>query len=217
VAPGIGPPIAACGNRDLQRRDDMAEPRRASAPPLRFAEVGSLGKLLLRGRPETTGAILEAAGWPLPGAVNRAVDGEGGRIATLGPDEHLLVMARPAVADAKHALADRLADRHHALVDVSARLVAVELASERTAAGSAVSADWPARATLAAACPLDFDIAAFAPGAVSRTVLGKAEIILDCLADDRFRLYTNRSLAAYVHLLLAEAGREFGLDKQVPA
>jgi sarcosine oxidase, subunit gamma len=173
----------------------MAETGRLTIAP----EV-PLGKLLLRGDAAVAKAAGEALGSTLPDAVNRASKGEACRAIRLGPDEYLLLMAKDGVEATRERLATALAGRHHALVDIGARLVAIEIAGEA------------ARDTLSAACPLDLHALAFGPDQATRSLFGKAEIILDCLAPARFRLLTNRSFAPYVRRLLAEAGREFGLQ-----
>jgi sarcosine oxidase subunit gamma len=163
-----------------------------------------LGKLVLRGDPAVASAAGTALGWPLPERINEASAGDDGRAVKLGPDEYLLTVDPSRMAALVDKLAAALAGRHHALVDISARLVAIEL-------------DGPAaRDTLAAACPLDLHPSVFGPDQGSRTVFGKAEVVLDCLGEARLRLLTNRSFAVYVRRLLAEAGREFGLAQLAP-
>lgn len=174
----------------------MAETRLSSAPGMTVSESGGLAKLVLRAAESEAPVALEALGTPLPKEVNRAVDGDAARCLRLGPDEYLLVLSDARKVAVVERLARALADRHHALVDVSARLIALELA------GPAV------RDALAAACPLDLHPKVFGPDQATRTLFGKAEIVLDCLAPERLRLLVNRSLAPYVRHLLAEAGRE---------
>jgi sarcosine oxidase, subunit gamma len=175
----------------------MAETVRLTIEP----EV-PLGKLLLRCDAVVAEAAGAALGLVLPKTVNRASLGDGCRAIRLGPDEYLLLMAEERVEATGRNLGAALADRHHALVDISARLVALAIAGEA------------ARDTLAAACPLDLHSRAFGPDQATRSLFGKAEIILDCLAPERFRLLTNRSFAPYVRRLLAEVGREFGSERQ---
>ncbi len=160
-----------------------------------------LGKLLLRAGDEVASLAADTLDRPWPEAINRAAGEADERTIRLGPDEYLLFLSRPAVTDVLGRLQPALADRHHALVDVSARFAVLELA------GPAV------REALAAACPLDLHDSTFAVDAATRTVLGKAEIVLDRLAADRYRLVVNRSLAPYVEALLHETGREFGFAK----
>ena len=166
------------------------------------AEV-PLDKLLLRGDAAVAEAAGGALGFALPDAVNRASMDDACRALRLGPDEYLLLVAEARVEATRDDLVAALAGRHHALVDIGARLVAIEIA------GAAV------RDALAAACPLDLHELAFGPGQATRSLFGKAEIILDCLEPARFRLLTNRSFAPYVQRLLVEAGREYGLQGQV--
>jgi sarcosine oxidase subunit gamma len=163
-----------------------------------------LGKLVLRGESAIAATARATLGWPLPERINSATAGEAGRALKLGPDEYLLTVDPARVTALVGKLTGALAGRHYALVDISARLVAIEV-------------DGPAaRDILAAACPLDLHPTVFGPERASRTVFGKAEIILDCLDEQHLRLLTNRSFAAYVRRLLAEAGREFGLAQPAP-
>jgi sarcosine oxidase subunit gamma len=173
----------------------MAEASLVTAPD--GGERPDLGKLMLRADQATAEAAGRALGLALPGSINAATAGEALRALRLGPDEYWLVLPRGRVAAALAALEDALADQHRALVDISARLVVVEITGPHV------------RDTLAAACPLDLHPAVFGPNQATRTVFGKAEIVLNCLAPDQFRLLVNRSFAPYVQALLAEAGREF--------
>ena len=172
----------------------------AEQPALTIVPEVPLGKLVLRGGAEVAATVGAALGWALPDRLNTATEGENGRALRLGPDEYLLLVTASAVEATHQRLAQALAGRHHALVDISARLVAIEIE------GAA------ARDTLAAACPLDLHPSAFGPDDATRTVFGKAEVILDCLGLFEMRLSTNRSFAPYARRLLAEAGREFGID-----
>jgi len=172
----------------------------ADQAPLTIVPEVPLGKLVLRGEPDVAKTASDTLGWLLPERVNRATAGDDARALRLGPDEYLLLVPPAAVAAMHERLVRALTGRHHALVDISARLVAIELT------GAA------ARDTLAAACPLDLHPSTFGPDQTTRTVFGKAEVILDCLGPQEIRLLTNRSFAPYVRRLLAEAGREFGID-----
>ncbi len=169
----------------------------AEQAPLTIVPEVPLGKLVLRGGDEVAAIVEPTLGWALPDRINRASVAENGRAIRLGPDEYLLLVERHNVDALFATLQAALAGRHHALVDISARLVAIEIG------GDAV------RDTLAAACPLDLHPLAFGPGQATRSLFGKAEVVLDCLAEARFRLLTNRSIAPYVRRLMVEAGREF--------
>jgi hypothetical protein len=80
-----------------------------------------------------------------------------------------------------------------------------------------VRADWamflhPDRLPQKAGCPLDLHSRVFGPGTVTRTLLGKAEIILHRPeVGSGFRLYVARSFAPHLWTCrLAAAAREFG-------
>ena len=84
----------------------------------------------------------------------------------------------------------------HALVDVSHRDKAF-LVRGPTAA-----------LTINAGCPLDLQLAAFPAGACTRTLLGKAEIVLWRPTAEEFQIRTPRSFAAYVRDFLDLAFRD---------
>ena len=188
----------------------MDERPNDSTSQLQLTEATALGKLALRGKPEIVTAAANDAGFNLPEAINRAADSAAGRAIRLGPDEFLLLLEPGRLKDVGRSLGEVLADQHHAVVDLSARLVAVELIGH--SAGPTTARD-----TLAAACPLDLDPRSFESGQATRTIFGKAEIILDCLGANHFRLLTNRSFGEYVRQLVREAGREFGLAPEPTA
>ena len=58
-------------------------------------------------------------------------------------------------------------------------------------------------------CALDLHPAAFPVGMCTRTVFGKAEIVLWRTAAETFRIEVARSFAPYVWACLEEARREF--------
>jgi sarcosine oxidase subunit gamma len=134
---------------------------------------------------------VEGFGVDLP--INRASRIRERLCARLGPDEWLL-----CAPEGTTPTFDALAGRHHSLVDVSHRF-----------AGFAIEGD-AAHWVLAAGCPLDLDSTIFTAGSATRTLLGKAEIVLWRLdAAPAFRVECARSFAPYVQAFLQEADREF--------
>jgi sarcosine oxidase subunit gamma len=138
------------------------------------------------------------AGFALDLPINRCSARDGRSTMRLGPDEWLLI--GPA-ADAERIdaeLRSAFVGRHHALVDISHRQVAFSVSGPKAAD------------VINAGCPLDFAATVFTPGHATRTLLGKAEIVL-CLSTDppNFALECGRSYAMYVRDFLHEAAREF--------
>lgn len=156
------------------------------------------GKLILRAGADVAVRAADSLGFALPPTL-RAARGDGIAALWLGPDEWLLL----ADADGSEPLASRLraalAEHHHAVVDVSDRLAGIAVRGGRAAD------------VLAAGCALDLHVRAFPAGMVTRTLLGKAQLVLHRPEDAAgFDLYVNASLAPYVWLFLENAAREFG-------
>jgi sarcosine oxidase, subunit gamma len=158
---------------------------RALAPACRW---------VLRGDEAVRAAAEAALGLSVPAQACRA--GANGERAALwlGPDEWLLV-APTEQAGLATRLARALSELPHSLVEVSQRQLALLVHG-------------PYAATLlASGCPLDLDPAAFPVGMCTRTMLGKAEVVLWRTDPESFRLEVWRSFAPYVTQFLSEAGR----------
>ena len=156
-----------------------------------------LGRFVLRGRPEAVDAAGGAYGVALPRQACRAALAGSRAALWLGPDEWLLLLPESEVENCTAALTRALAGLRHSLVDISHRQVGLDVAGPEAAT------------VLNAGCPLDLDGAVFPVGTCTRTVLGKAEIVLWRLAEQRFRIEVAQSFAPYVLGLLNEASREF--------
>ena len=155
-------------------------------------------RYILRGSPAVRAAAEQALTLQLPASACRAVpDGERAAL-WLGPDEWLLIAADVAAATLGAALNEALQALPHSLVDVSHRQVALAL-------------DGPqAEMLLAAGCPLDLGARAFPVNMCTRTMLGKAEVVLWRTGTQRFRVEVWRSFAAYLSAFLAEAALGIG-------
>jgi len=147
-----------------------------------------VARLVYRG--PDTGAAASAFGVAFaPEPLRAVVDGTRATLH-LGPDEWWLFAPLPDLDTVRDALTAALDGTPHSLVDISDRQVGQILAGPRAAE------------VLAAFCPLDLDRTP--PGTATRTVLGKATILLWRIAPDVFHIETTRSFAPYVTTMLAE-------------
>ncbi len=163
----------------------------------RIEVLGPALRLVVRGRPGTAGAAAGALGFALPTTVcGTAVSGD---IAALwlSPDEWLVIAPESRAATLGPALDGALATVPHSVVDVSHRNMALALSGPKAAF------------VLNHGCPRDLSLAAFPVGTASRTLLGKAEIVLWRTSEESFRIEVWRSFGPYVADFLEEARREF--------
>ena len=123
-------------------------------------------------------------------ALNRCRSAGGKRTLRLGPDEWLLCGEKTAASQIATDLEAALEGLPHALVDVSHAYVALSVSGPR------------AREAINSGCPLDLSSPAFPPGAATRTLLGKIEIILSHWEEGSFELECARSLGAYAQEFL---------------
>jgi len=153
------------------------------------------GRFVFRGRPQSVAAAEKAFGLALPEqACTAAMAGERAALWQ-GPDEWLLLFPAAERDTIDASFREVLGELPYSLVDVGERQVAFEIAGPQAAT------------LLNCGCPLDFDVVPI--GFCSRTMLGKAEIVLWRKGAELFQIEVWRSFAPYVELLLAEAGREF--------
>lgn len=144
-----------------------------------------MARLLLRGDPSALGP---AFALELPVRPCTSISGERSAL-WLGPDEWLVL------APAGTEWPD-WEDERGAAVDVDHRQIGLLVQGPQAADA------------LAIACPLDLALAAFPVGTCTRTVFGKAEIVLWRRDEHAFHLEVWRSFATYVERLLAEGVRD---------
>jgi sarcosine oxidase, subunit gamma len=172
-----------------------AKPQSSAAPvSIRPLQAEARWSLRLPERDVTGRATF--AGFQLDQPINRFTATDGRTAIRLGPDEWLLLAPEADAEMVAVELTSALKGHHHALVDISHRNVALGIIG-------------PAAANvLNAGCALDLDTRRFPAGTATRTLLGKAEIVLLRKADG-FRVECWRSFATYVSAFLSEAAREF--------
>ncbi|MBV9345768.1 MAG: sarcosine oxidase subunit gamma [Gammaproteobacteria bacterium] len=177
----------------------MGEPALVRSPVLLAEQpwltaLPAARRVILRGAEEVRAAAARALDLALPTQPCRAATAGERAALWLGPDEWLL-LATPPDVQLDSALAAGLGSLDHSRVEVSHRQVGLQLAGAQ------------ASVLLASGCPLDLDLGAFPAGMCTRTILGKAEVVLWRTGPEVFRLEVWRSFVAYVADYLAEAAR----------
>lgn len=178
-----------------------AQPRvQVAAGGITISVLEPTTRFSLRVRQAGDAPLGTVAGFPIEQRTN-AVAAAGDRWSVrLGPDEWLIGAPADQAEIAELELERTLGNVAHALVDVSHRNVGLEIRGRSAAAA------------LNAGCPLDLGDRAFPAGAATRTLLGKAEIVLIRPgAEPAYRIETWRSFATYVHGFLLEAVAGLGL------
>ncbi|RCS23891.1 sarcosine oxidase subunit gamma family protein [Phyllobacterium salinisoli] len=146
----------------------------------------------LRARPDVLATLSKALGVELPVKPKSSAT-VGTRTALwLGPDEWLVIDTGSKDPAADLAKATVL----HSAVDVSQRNTAIVVSGPG------------AEAVINAGCPQDLALAAFPVSAVSRTLLGKIEIVLWRNGENSFRVECWRSFSDYAFTFLSEAARD---------
>jgi sarcosine oxidase, subunit gamma len=149
----------------------------------------------LRARPDAVGVLSMALSIELPEKPKSSSTAGKRSALWLGPDEWLVIDAGDKDPAADLAKVTAL----HSAVDVSHRNTAILVSGPA------------AEATLNAGCPQDLSLEIFPVGAVSRTVLGKIEIVLWRTGEDAFRVECWRSFSDYAFSFLSDAARGAGV------
>jgi sarcosine oxidase subunit gamma len=169
-----------------------------AASPAAIRPLPGAARFSLRLREDDAAAIAEAAGFRLDQRLNSFV-AQGERLSLrLGPDEWLLIGPEADSETIATEIATALDGHFHSLVDIGHRNVAIQVSGANAAE------------IINAGCPLDLFDTSFPAGTATRTLLGKAEIILIRLDDvPNYRVECWRSFASYVQEFLTEAARDF--------
>ena len=153
-------------------------------------------RLSLRGGADVVSAAGAALDLPMSTTACRSARRDARAALWLGPDEQLLLAPIAEAAEIQRDLSAALAGKRHSLVDISHRQVAFEVSGSQ------------AHTALSVGCPLDLDPAAFPVGMCTRTVLGKADVVMWRVSAESFHIEVWRSFADYVVRFLGEAVRE---------
>jgi sarcosine oxidase, subunit gamma len=134
-------------------------------------------------------------GLELPGRPCRAAVHGGLAALWLGPDEWLVRGPLERDADINAALTTAFSGTAHTLVDIGNRHIDISVSGPACAD------------VLNTGCPLDLAHTSFPVGMCTRTLMGKAEIVLWRSRSDLFHVDVPCSFTAYVHATLIEAAR----------
>ena len=149
-------------------------------------------RVSLRATPKGMKVYEKKLGFALPMKPGETKSRAGKHALCLGPDEWLIISVKGEGTNAKlHRTTAEYAE-----TDVSHRNTAFIL----TGMG--------AENTINAGCPRDLSLPAFPVGTASRTIFGKAEIVLYRTAKDTFRLECWRSFAPYVWAYLLDGAKD---------
>jgi heterotetrameric sarcosine oxidase gamma subunit len=191
-----GRAVAGRADEPLLAMDVRAAPVAKPSGVVRLTVLAATTRLAVRAGSAAGTAIGLALGVLLPTVPHRSVISRDRAALWLGPDEWLIVAPEDAANLAVQAM--RAAGEMAAsIVDVSHRTQTLEITGRRAA--------W----CLNAFCALDLDLHAFPVGMCTRTVFGKAEMVLWRIAPEVFHLDVARSYVAYVWSCLEAARLEF--------
>lgn len=183
--------VAPAASPSVERRSALAG-HAISATGVKIEILPPAERISLRAPEASVAALSKALGVTLPKKPKTSVSKAGRTALWLGPDEWFVI--DEAGNDPLAACATVAA--LHSAVGVSHRNIAIAV----TGAGAA--------ATINSGCPQDLSLDAFPVGAASRTILGKAEIVLLRTAADAFRVECWRSFSDYVFTFLSEGARD---------
>ncbi|MXN64268.1 sarcosine oxidase subunit gamma [Stappia sp. GBMRC 2046] len=163
---------------------------------VRVEEAAPLVRLSLRGGEAAASHAGASIGAPLPLEPLTSTMADKAAAFWLGPDEWQIAIQEGDATAVFERVETAMADTPHSLVDVSERNRALIISGPKAA--------WLLNSQIF----LDFDEAVFPVGMVTRTLFGKADIMLWRQSEDIFVLEAWRSFMPYVIELLQEASRE---------
>nr|WP_245223836.1 sarcosine oxidase subunit gamma [Rhizobium halophytocola] len=173
-------------------RKPVLQGLRGGGSGVRLTAAEPAGRLVLRAAEVDVAALSKSLGVKLPVKPKTSAAAKGRLAFWIGPDEWLVIDEKGEGLMAAAAASETV----HSAVDVSHRNTAIIVSGPQAAE------------VLNSACPQDLSLKVFPVGAVSRTVLGKIEVIVYRMDQDTFRVECWRSFAGYAFGLLAEAAEE---------
>lgn len=179
---------------DTATRRSVFSRHHGGSATVRITAAAPATRIALRAPQESLAALSSALGVTIPNAPKNS-DSKAGRSALwLGPDEWLVIDENGTDLMALLKGSGVL----HSATDVSHRNVGIVVSGPG------------AELTLSAGCPQDVSLQAFPVGACTRTIFGKAEIVIFRTEEDTFRVECWRSFATFVFGLLSEGAEDAG-------
>ncbi len=176
----------------VANRTLVLEGARAGSANVSIKVAAPAYRLSLRAKADAVTELSQALDISLPQTPKTSTTSGLRAALWLGPDEWLVI--DQGESNLMEACSSVTAA--HSATDVSHRNVAMTVSGEG------------AEATLNAGCPQDLSLKAFPVGACSRTLFGKAEVVLLRVTEDTFRVECWRSFSDYVFGLLEEGARD---------
>ena len=182
----------------IMRVNSLSSRRSAAerSAKVELAVLPDAAKMIFRGREAAIDAVGTAFGVAPSREACRFASQGGRTVYWLGPDEWMLQANNENPISVYDALSAALVSHSCSLVDVSHRSDAFSVTGRNAAY------------VLNHGCPLNLSLAEFPVGMCTRTVIGKAAVILSRPADHTFHIDVWRSFAPYVWQYLDEARSE---------
>jgi len=180
----------------LRRAPDTGLSLVADERSVRLEGMEGVGRFVVRADAEAAQKISQSFGATLPLEPWHSATNGSRAALWLGPDEWLLFADEREADSVTAQVAAAMGETPYSWVDVSHRNAGFFLSGPHAAD------------VLNAGCPLPLSLAAFPVSKCTRTLFGKAEIVLWRTGETEFRIEVWRSFAAYVVGVIAEAARE---------
>lgn len=147
-----------------------------------------MGQINIRGTYEEIDTIIQSVlGMGLPNVPNTTTSKQGQTVCWLGPDEWVLLCDFTQVEDLVRRLTIALKEVSAAVIDVSHNRSILELHGAQS------------RQILRKGCSLDLAPHVFPVGTVAQTLIGKVQMIVFHVSENRYLIFVRNSFVAYVY------------------
>ncbi len=169
---------------------------------VQMKEWPHLNKTMLRGEMKTLGAAIKSVEKAKAPTASQSTYTDQCAVHWIGPDTLMVIAGEDAaLADSFSKVLDGKACQ---VTNITNNYTVIELSGDK------------ARDVLQKLSTLDLDASIFVKGSVAGTTFAHSNVVLACRLDapDTFDIVIRRSHADYLWCLIADAGYEFGFDKQ---